>query len=166
MSVLNRANIALMLCILSYGTMLGGIVYSHMVYFPAYLSALPDSAVIVNGPYALHEEVFWMMIHPLNIIFLTVALVANWRIKPRRTMIAATFAIYVVVLIVSSLYFIPQLAQFKRSPWAGLPPAEWAARSKMWMRLSITRGTICYLSFFPLLVALSTPPTWKRSSSS
>lgn len=60
------SNPTLMLSIVFWGTLLGGIAYSHLVYFPPYLSALPDSAVVVNGPYALHEVIFWMTIHPLT----------------------------------------------------------------------------------------------------
>ena len=71
----NFGTFALMVAIIFWGTVLGGIAYSHLVYFPAYLSDLPASAVIVNGPYALSEGVFWMTIHPLLIISLVAALV-------------------------------------------------------------------------------------------
>jgi hypothetical protein len=76
--------IALMIAIPLMGILLGGIVYSHIVFFPVYLSALPDSAVLVNGPYALHEERFWLLIHPLAILSLITSLALNWKIRARR----------------------------------------------------------------------------------
>src|SRR5712691_13086319 len=92
---------ALMLAIVFWGTLLGGIVYSHLVYFPVYLSALPDSAVVVNGPYGLNEGIFWTIIHPLLIISLVAALALNWRSNWRRKLIGISFIVYVLVMVVT-----------------------------------------------------------------
>ena len=149
--------ISLMVTIILWGTLLGGIVYAHLVYFPVYLSALPDSAVLVNGPYGLNESVFWAIIHPLLILSLIAATALNWRFKARRKLILMSFAVYAVVLIVSQLYFIPELGVFRRSPELNLSPAEWLARGQRWQRLSWLRGTVCYAAFIPLLLALAKP---------
>jgi hypothetical protein len=148
---------ALMLSIVLWGTLLGGIAYSHLVYFPVYLSHLPDSAVLVNGPYALNEGRFWMTIHPLLILSLIVTLFLNWSVKPRRKLIAISLIAYIVVLAVSALYFIPELFAFARSPQSGVAPAEWAVRARRWEVLSWLRGSICYVFFVPLLLALTKP---------
>jgi len=140
-----------------WGTLLGGIVYAHIVYFPVYLSALPDSAVVVNGPYGLHEANFWMTIHPLLILALIAAIALNWRFKSRRRLILISFVAYVAVLVVSGLYFIPELGAFQQSPQSGLSPAEWLARGQRWQHLSWLRGTVCYAAFVPLLLALTKP---------
>ncbi|MEP6743653.1 MAG: DUF763 domain-containing protein [bacterium] len=63
--MLNLRNLSLILTAILWATLLGAIVYSHMVFFPVYLGNLPDSAVLVHGPYALHDERFWTLIHPL-----------------------------------------------------------------------------------------------------
>lgn len=154
---MRRGTYSLFLAVILWGTLLGGIVYSHIVYFPVYLSALPDSAVVVNGPYGLNEIPFWALIHPLLILSLIVALVLNWRTKPRRKLILISFAIYIVVLAVSQIYFIPELGAFKRSPESGLSPGEWLARGQRWQRLSWIRGTVMYVSIVPLLLALAKP---------
>ena len=148
-------NTSLMLSVVLWGTLLGGIAYSHLVFFPVYLSALPDSSVVVNGPYGLHEQIFWMTIHPLLILSLVVSLVANWGVRERRRLVLVSLAVYVVVLVVSSLYFIPELMAFERSPRSGLPAAEWLARGRRWQRLSWVRGATMYAAFLPLLVALT-----------
>src|SRR5919205_413140 len=101
---LRPGNLSLFLAIILWGTLLGGIAYAHLVYFPVYLSALPDSAVVVNGPYGLHEAIFWKTIHPLLILSLIIALALNWKSRSRRKLILISFAIYIVVIVVSQVY--------------------------------------------------------------
>lgn len=148
---------ALMLAITLWGTLLGGIAYAHIVYFPVYLSDLPKSAVLVTGPYGLSEGVFWAIIHPLLIISLVIALILNWNLRTRRKLIAVSFIVYVIVLLVSQFYFIPELALFKHSAESTLTAADWLARGKRWQRLSWLRGLTMYLAFIPLLFALTKP---------
>lgn len=155
MSSIGLRTISLMLSIILWGTLLGGIAYSHLVYFPVYLSGLPDSAVLVNGPYGLHEGIFWVTIHPLLVLSLIITLSLNWRLRSRRKLILISFAVYVVVLIVSFLYFVPELMAFSKSQLSGVPRADWLARGQRWQVLSWIRGAICYAAFLPLLVALT-----------
>lgn len=147
----------LFLAVMLWGTLLGAIAYSHLVYFPVYLSALPNSAVVVNGTYGLNEVPFWVLIHPLLILSLVVALALNWKFRPRRKLILISFAIYIVVLVISQIYFIPELVAFKNSPESSLSSAAWLARGQRWQRLSWLRGVVCYAAFVPLLLALTKP---------
>lgn len=155
MATLRLGTYSLCLAIILWGTVLGGIVYSHLVYFPAYLSALPDSAVVVNGPYGLHEAIFWMTMHPLLILSLIAALALNWKSGSRRKLILISCAIYFLVLIVTQIYFIPELIAFEQSPKSTVLPSEWLARGQRWQRLSWTRGAIMYAGILPLLLALT-----------
>lgn len=148
---------ALMLAIVLWGTLLGGVVYSHLVFFPAYLSDLPASAVVVNGPYGMSEGVFWAIIHPLLIISLAAALVLNWNSRPRRRLIALSFAVYVAILLISLFYFVPELVLFRNSPQSTVPAADWLARGRRWQRLSWLRGLVAYVMYIPLLLALTKP---------
>jgi hypothetical protein len=157
MATRNFGTVALMLAITLWGTLLGGVVYSHLVFFPVYLSALPESAVVVNGPFGLSEGIFWAIIHPLLIIALIAALVLNWNSRPRRRLIALSFAVYVVILLVSMFFFVPELILFKNSPQSTVSATEWLARGRRWQRLSWLRGLAMYVMFVPLLWALTKP---------
>jgi hypothetical protein len=157
MATLRLNTISLMMSIVLWGTLLGGIAYSHLVYFPAYLSALPDSAVVVNGPYGLHEAIFWMIIHPLLILSLIVGLVLNNRLKARRKLILISFTLYVLVIVITQIYFLPELIAFERSPESSVTPAEWLARGQRWQTLSWIRGAVMYAGIIPLLLALTKP---------
>jgi hypothetical protein len=151
---------ALMLSIILYGVLLGGVVYSHIVFFPVYLSHLPESAILTYGEYALHEENFWLLIHPLLVMSLIVSLAINWREALRRKLIAVTLGVYVLVLVVSSLYFIPRLGEFRESFGKGGSAAEWMARGSHWQHMSWIRGGTLFVFSIPLLFALTHP---KRS---
>ena len=157
MKTVRLSTISLMLSIILWGTLLGGIAYSHLVYFPVYLSALPDSAVIVNGPYGLHEETFWTLIHPFLILSLVVSLALNWKIRARRKLIGITMTLYALAIVATTFYFVPELRAFKNSPHLAVSPAEWLARGQRWQKLSWLRGTVMYLGMVPLLLALATP---------
>ncbi|HEY5839601.1 MAG TPA: hypothetical protein VIT19_11240 [Pyrinomonadaceae bacterium] len=154
MPKLSLRTIALMVSILLMGILLGGIVYSHIVYFPIYLSALPDSAVLVNGPYALHEENFWLLIHPLAILSLIISLALNWKIRARRKLIIIPLVVYLLAIVATSLYFVPELRAFQNSANLNVSPAEWFARGQRWQYLSWARGTLMGFSIVPLLLAL------------
>jgi hypothetical protein len=149
--------LALMLSIILWGTLLGGIAYSHLVFFPVYLSALPDSAVVVNGPYGLREATFWMLIHPLLIVSLILSFVLNWKLKARRKLIGITLVLYAFALIATTFYFVPELIAFADSPNLNVSPAEWLARGQRWQWLSWTRGAVMYIGIVPLLLALARP---------
>jgi hypothetical protein len=149
---------ALMISIILWGTLLGGAVYAGLVYFPAYLSHLPESSVVVNGPYGLNESRFWIAIHPLVILSLIISIVANWREKGRRNLVLIVFAVYVVVLVVTGLYFLPELAAFRASPESALSPSEWLTRTDRWQTLNIVRAAILYACSIPLLFALLKGP--------
>ena len=158
------SKISLIITIIFWGVLLGGIVYSHIVFFPVYFSNLPDSAVLVNGKYALHEENFWMTIHPVLILLLIITITSNWKNNPRRKKILISFVLYAIVLIVSNIYFIPELINFSKSATSSLPPAEWLRRSNNWMAYSITRGIIMFAGIIPLFIALLKPDVSKQKN--
>jgi hypothetical protein len=123
-----------------------------MVFFPVYLSDLPASAAVVNGPYGLSEARFWMTIHPLLVLSLVVSLIANWRERTKRFLIGATLTVYIVVLVVSALYFVPELIAFHDSP---VTAGDWQTRANRWWNLSLIRGATLFIFSVPLLFALA-----------
>ncbi len=146
-----------MVSVVLWGVLLGGVLYSHLVFFPAFLLRLPESSVVVNGEFGMNEAVFWMTIHPMLILSLVFALVMNWAIRPRRKLIAISFAVYLAVIAISAVYFIPELQAFAQSPASEIAPAEWQSRANRWIILSWLRGVLLFVSIGPLLIALTRP---------
>ncbi|HEY0049015.1 MAG TPA: hypothetical protein VGB68_07005 [Pyrinomonadaceae bacterium] len=148
---------SLFLVVILWGTLLGGVTYSHLVYFPVYLSALPDSSVVVNGTYGLRDAVFWTRLHPVLILSLVITLALNWKLKARRGLIITTIAVYAAVLAATFLYFVPELMAFQDSPNSAVSPAEWFERGQRWQIFSWIRGAAMYAAILPLLMALTNP---------
>lgn len=148
---------SLFLVVILWGTLLGAATYSHVVYFPVYLSALPESSVVVNGTYGLRDAVFWTRMHPVLIISLVITLALNWKSKARRRLILMTMAVYAAVLATTFLYFVPELMAFQDSPNSALSPAEWFERGQRWQIFSWIRGAAMYAAILPLLTALTKP---------
>ena len=157
MSKLGFGTYALMVTIILWGVLLGGVVYSHMVFFPVFLSNLPESSAVVKGVYGLDESRFWMTLHPLLIISLIISLISNWRDAARRRLIAMTFGVYTTALIVTMWYFVPQLMAFASSAQEVFPESYWDERASLWITLSTIRGLILFIFILPLLIALARP---------
>lgn len=155
---------SLFLVVILWGTLLGAVTYSHLVYFPVYLSALPESSVVVNGTYGLHDAAFWTRIHPVLILSLVITLVLNWKSKARRGLIITTMAVYATVLAATFLYFVPELMAFQDSPNSAVSPAEWFERGQRWQVFSWIRGAAMYAAILPLLTALTKPDDSRNSS--
>lgn len=153
----NLATYALFPAAFLLGILAGGVVYSHVAFFPAYLADLPHSAVVVTGKYGINEAPFWLALHPLLLVSLFAALGLNWKIAPRRKLIALSLGLYAAVLAVTALYFIPELFAFAKSAGSSLPDSVWAARGHRWLMFSHIRGAFCLVSFVVLLAALAKP---------
>jgi hypothetical protein len=144
-----------MVTVVVWGTVLGGAVYANLVYFPAYLSDLPASAVVVQGPYGMNEGVFWGPAHLALILSLLATLWLNWTVRTRRKLILASIGVYVGLLVWSVFYFFPELFAFADSP--NLPsvlPEQWLERTGRWRVLAWVRLALMYLGIVPLLLVL------------
>jgi len=145
----------LVIAIIAWGVLTGGIVYSHLAFIPSYLSDLPDSSVLVNGTYRIQEEKFWLMIHPIVLATSLIALALNWKLPTRRKYIASSFIIYIIVLVVTSLYFVPELMAFAKSNIPGpVTASEWKARGARWEKLSWIRGIIMLGAYISMIISL------------
>jgi len=148
--------IFLMFTTVCWGTIIGGILYSHIAYFPVYLSHLPESATLTAGPYPIREDRFWMLIHPITILSVIVTLLVNWKLRERRKYILMVMGIYAVAIITTFIYFVPELMAFSNaSQTTSISAPEWYERGQKWQHLSWIRGAFMYLGFILLLISLT-----------
>ena len=80
---------------------------------------------------------------------------SDLKIPARRKLIAIPLIVYVLAIVATAFYFVPELRAFRTSPNSGLSAAEWYARGQRWQHLSWARGTIMGLSYIALLLALA-----------
>jgi hypothetical protein len=148
--------LSLFITITIWAIIAGGIVYSHIVYFPPYLSHLPESNQLITGEFGLKDGNFWMLVHPLAIIFTIITLILNWKLKVRRKFILIALCIYVLAIIATATYFLPELFAFAESNNSTtVTPSEWFQRGQSWQHLSWIRGFFMFLAFIMLLIALT-----------
>ena len=139
-----------------WAIIVGGIVYSHIAYFPPYLSHLPESNNLIIGEYGIQDAAFWSIIHPLAIISIFIALILNWKLKRIRKLILITLGIYVLAIIATVFYFYPELVAFADSTNnSSMNPSEWSQRGQHWQHLSWLRGSSMFIGFILLLIALT-----------
>ena len=148
--------ISLFTAITLWATIVGGVVYSHIAYFPSYLSHLPESNSMITGEYGLKDGNFWMLVHPLAILSIIVTLILNWKLKTRRKLILITLGIYVLAIIATAVYFVPGLMAFADSTNnTSVTPTEWFQKGQTWQYLSWIRGAFMYVGFLLLVIALT-----------
>jgi hypothetical protein len=154
--MIQARQISLYVALTFWAIIIGGIMYSHIVYFPAYLSHLPESNNLITGDYGLHDENFWMFVHPLTIVTTVATLILNWRIKKRRKLILVAFSIYALAIVTTATYFLPNLVAFASSSTiTNVKPSEWYQRGQTWQHFSWIRGSSLYVGFLMLLIALT-----------
>ncbi len=147
--------LSLIIAIVFWATILGAIVYSHIVYFPPYLGNLPESNNLIKAEYGLHEENFWMFIHPFAILSTILTLILNWKLKQRRQLIIFCMAIYAAVIIATATYFVPELIDFAASTPENSNATNLLDRGQKWQYWSWARGVFMYLGFTLLVVGLT-----------
>jgi len=157
--------ISLYITIILWAMIIGGVMYSHIVYFPAYLSHLPASNQVITGAYGLQDKNFWMFIHPPAIVFTITSLVLNWKLKARRKFILIAAGIYALAILFTAVYFLPELVSFAgTNSTTDINRAELFERGQAWQHRSWMRGTFLFFGFIMLLIALEKKENTKGQS--
>ena len=148
--------VSLFITISLWAMIIGGVLYSHIVYFPPYLSHLPESNSLITGEYGLKDQNFWMPLHPLVILSTFTSLIMNWKVLEKRKYILIALGIYALAIIATAIYFVPNLIAFAGSSKAStVTAAEWYQRGQTWQQLSWIRGSSLFIGFILLLIALT-----------
>lgn len=133
--------VSLFIALTLWATLIGGVAYSHIVYFPPYLGHLPESNSLITGSYGLKDGNFWMVVHPLTILSLIVTVILNWKQTARRRFILITLGIYALAIVATAIYFVPELMAFADSPNTPISASEWFERGQTWQYRSWIRGS-------------------------
>ena len=149
-------NLFLILACLSFIVVIGGGVYEHQALVPVWSSAVPASLAVFQGEYRLVPEKFWMLIHPVTIVLMVIALIANWA-SDRRVLILAPLIVYVLILGVTWFYFVPELMELTQTPLSETVDAALTARASTWETLSLVRLGVLFVLAITLLSSLATP---------
>jgi hypothetical protein len=145
---------ALILAAISFITVIGGAVYEHLAVVPIWTAAVPASLTMFQGEYALAAQNFWIPIHPVTLLLLLSALILNWR-TARRNYILVGLGGYLLVLIITAVFFVPELMSLTQTTYSQTTDATLTARANNWETYSLIRLGWLIIMAIVLLLGLS-----------
>ena len=147
-------DLLLILASICFVVVFGAAVYEHIAVVPVWSAGPPASLHIFQGDHALKAENFWMMIHPITLLFMIGALVVNWRTARKRNILTVLIC-YALILAITTVYFVPQLIGFMETPYNDTVDADLTSRAGMWEMLSIIRMVFIAILAYLLLKSLT-----------
>lgn len=144
----------LILGCISFIIVIGGATYEHAAVVPVWSSAVPKSLSMFQGEYGLAAWKFWIPVHPVTMILLIAAMIANWS-TPRRPYIIATILGYAAVLAATFTYFVPELMTLVQTTYATTIDADLTRRANLWETLSLVRLGCMVVMAVVLLLGMS-----------
>ena len=152
----NYKNILYALCCLSFCSVIGGAIYEHLNIVPQWVKAPPASLAMFQGDYGAKLEVFWMYIHPITLLLFVTTLILFWK-TVRRMHILIPLAIYLIVLVITSIYFVPELIEILGTPYSTAIDNSLIDRAHLWESLSHIRLFVIAITSIYLLLGLTKP---------
>jgi chromate transport protein ChrA len=131
-------NIIYAFACLSFAVVIGAAIYEHIAVVPRWSAAPPVSLSMFQGKYGLNPAPFWKGIHPVTVLLLVVSIIIFWK-TGRRENLMITLVGYVVVLIITFSFFVPELVAITGSGWSGEVDGSLVKRAALWERLSLVR---------------------------
>lgn len=147
-------NFLYILASIAFITIIGAAIYEHAAVVPVWSAAPPHSLSMFQGEYGLQAPNFWKPIHPVTILLLAAALITNWR-QPSRKQILIVFGCYLLVLVITAAYFVPELISITTSEYSKVTSEDLTNRAQTWERLSLVRLSALLMLAVVLLHGLS-----------
>jgi hypothetical protein len=151
---MNSKNFFYVLVCISYCLIIGAGTYEHFALWPVAFSEPPKSLTIFQGNYALLAEPFWKFIHPVTLVLFLLTLGLNWKTTRRKNIVIA-LAIYIIALIATFIYYVPELKSIIGTPYADTVDAAIQNRASLWITLSKVRLAFLFMSAFVLIMGLT-----------
>jgi hypothetical protein len=151
---MNFRNILYALACLSFSVIVGAAIYEHTALWPAAFSEPPKSLTVFQGPYRLNAALFWMFVHPVTLLLFVITLVVSWK-TDRRKHVLTTLVGYVIILLATFLFFVPELLELTGAPYSDTVDASLQSRGSRWITLSLIRAGILIVLAINLLLGLT-----------
>lgn len=123
---------------LSFAIVIGAAVYEHVAVVPQWTAAPPLSLSMFQGKYGLNPTPFWKAIHPVTLLLLSSSLILFWRTGSRPYLLTTGIG-YVLVLIITFAFFVPELIAITGSGYASQSDSSLVQRASLWEALSLVR---------------------------
>lgn len=141
---------------LAFVIIIGGAVYEHVNVVPRWAAGPPASLAMFQGEYGLNPELFWKIIHPVNMLLFALCLIFHWK-SARRKNLLAVLSGYILILIITAVYFVPELISITTAGFSGTVDPALTERASVWEALSIIRLAVLFILALILLTGLTKP---------
>ena len=139
---------------LCFTIMIGGAVYEHLNVVPQWSAAPPLSLSMFQGEYGLKPGTFWMVIHPVNFVLFILTLILHWK-TARRATVAGVLLLYTAIIVITAIYFVPELMSIINTPFSPTADAGLTQRASMWETLSLVRLGVLLVMAVVLFLGLT-----------
>ena len=147
-------DLLLILASICFLMILGAAMYEHLGVVPRWSAALPASLAMFQGEYGITPQYFWIPIHPVTILLMIGALITNWNTARRKNILTVLIG-YVIILIITYVYFVPVLIGFIETPYQDTVDQALVSSASTWEMLSIVRMIFILILSFILLSTLT-----------
>ena len=161
MGDLNLRNITLMALIISCFMQIGAQLFALSVVVSTIAEAPPRSFAILEGQYRYDSSPFWGTVPPITGLLFIVALIANWK-TPRRMVLIASFALFLLAGLVAGLLLEPEFAAITASGYSDKVDPALQSRTASWVAYDWAVWGISLASGIALLLGLARPVSTKH----
>lgn len=141
---------------LTFCIMIGGAVYEHLNVVPTWSAGPPASLSMFQGKYGLKPELFWMLIHPVNLFLFVLNLIFHWKSR-RRKVLLTVFLGYILILAITTIYFVPELISITTNAFSESVDPALTKRASLWEALSLVRLGVLVVLAITLMIGLTKP---------
>lgn len=138
MTNFNYKDVIYALLCLAFSLIAGAALFEHSAVWPNAYAAPPASLSMFQGEYGLRAANFWQFIHPVVMVLFIVVLVLTWK-TPRRKHVWIGFGGYILAMITTALYFVPELIAITGTEFSATTDPDLQTRGAMWINLSLIR---------------------------
>jgi hypothetical protein len=148
------SNILHILASIAFISIIGAGIYEHATSVPVWRIAPPMSLAMFQGKYGIQPANFWIPVHPVTVILMLAALVTNWK-QPRRNQILIVLCGYLLILLMTAIYFVPELMAITKATYSMTVSSDLTSRAETWEKLSLLRLSVLLVLAGVLLHALT-----------
>lgn len=141
---------------LAFAIIIGGAVYEHINIVPQWAAAPPVSLSMFQGQYGLKPDLFWKLIHPVNLLLFAVTLIVHWKSARRKNLLIVLLS-YIAILAITAIYFVPELISITTTAFSENIDQDLTRRASLWESLSIVRLAILVILSIILMTGLTKP---------
>jgi hypothetical protein len=134
----NAKNLVYTLTCLAISVVIGAAFYEHLAVWPRAFAAPPASLSMLQGEYGLNAVAFWSKIHPIVIFLSVTTLILFWK-SDRRKNILIYFIGYILILVATAFYFVPELVDITGTEYTSNMDADLGRRAAIWTKWSWLR---------------------------